>query len=100
MAQTIKQLIAELSAIENQDQPVFALYWQAENFEFGDGKPTPTPEQFGEILDTNYFDWTELSEQINDSVYEYITKIICDACYEVKDKDELERNHGLCEGCK
>ncbi|NBW11603.1 MAG: hypothetical protein EBR82_26590 [Caulobacteraceae bacterium] len=100
MAQTVKQLIAELSKIENQDEPIFALYWQAWNFEFGDGKPTPTPEQFGEILDTSSFDWTDLSDQINDSVYEYITKLVCSECYEVTDKDELERNYGLCAGCK
>jgi len=74
MAMTIRDFIEQLSKIEDQDQPVFSVWWTAEDFEYGDDTPTPTPEQFDKILDNTSFDWTELSEQVNDSVYYFMTK--------------------------
>jgi hypothetical protein len=75
MATTVKEFIAELSKIENQDQPIFSVWWVAEDFEYGDDTATPTPEQFAEILNNNSFDWTELGEQVNDSVYYFMSKL-------------------------
>ncbi len=78
MATTIKEIIAELSAIEDQDQPVIFAYWTADLFEFADGETeTPTPEQFAEIIE-------EISEEdlfsdpyniINDIVYDFMSKL-------------------------
>lgn len=58
MAKTIKQLIAELSAIENQDQPVMYGYALAEDFTCdNNGEDYElTPEQFGEAIDNLSYD--------------------------------------------
>jgi hypothetical protein len=78
MAQTIKELIAELSAIENQDQPIISAYWLADLFEFADGETaTPTPEQFGKIIDelegADLF--SDPYDLINDSVYYFMSQL-------------------------
>lgn len=77
MAMTIKEFIAELSKIENQDQPIFAVWWTADDFEFGDDTPTPTTKQFDEILNNNSFgsEVSLLAEQVNDSVYYFMSKL-------------------------
>lgn len=100
MAQTIRELIAELSAIENQDQPIFSVWYVADDFEFGDNKPTPTPEQFGEILNATNLDWTELSEQISDEVYDFMHKYyVCHDCDNVTTLEYAEEHDYLCENC-
>ena len=75
MAMTIKEFIAELSAIENQDQPIASNYWLAEDFEFADGETaTPTPEQFGVIISRMSLD--DISyEELNDSVYYFMSAL-------------------------
>jgi hypothetical protein len=101
MAQTVRELIAELSAIENQDQPIIFEGYLAEHFEFGDDKPTPTPEQFGEIIDSlvpNLF--SEVYSEINDVVYDYITSLMCYECDEPISKLERAGNDGLCDSCQ
>jgi hypothetical protein len=75
MATTVKEFIAELSKIENQDQPIFSVWWVADDFEYGDDTATPTPEQFDEILNNNIFDSAELAEQVNDSVYYFMSRL-------------------------
>lgn len=79
MATTIKQLIAELSAIENQDQPVMYEYYLAEAFEFADGETdTPTPEQFAKIIDEELSEADLFDEPyniINDTVYDFMSKL-------------------------
>jgi hypothetical protein len=75
MATTVKEFIAELSKIENQDQPIFSVWWVADDFEYGDDTATPTPEQFDEILNNNSFDSAELAEQVNDSVYYFMSRL-------------------------
>lgn len=70
MSRTVRELVAELSAIENLDQPIMYEYYLAEQFEFADETPTPTPEQFGEIIDN--LDPTMFSQvysELNDIVY-------------------------------
>jgi hypothetical protein len=58
MAMTIKGLIAELSAIENQDQPVMYGYVLAEDFTLdNEGEDYElTSEQFGEAIDSLSYD--------------------------------------------
>jgi len=68
MSRTIRELIAELSAVENLDQPIVALWSLAEDFEFADGTPTPTPEQFGKIIAEITLDDVTYAE-LNDIVY-------------------------------
>lgn len=79
MATTIKDIIAELTAIENQDQPVIFAYWTADLFEFADGETaTPTPEQFGEIIDEGLRGADLFSDPydiINDTVYDFMAKL-------------------------
>jgi hypothetical protein len=97
MTQTIRQFIAELSAIENQDQPIFAVHWLAEDFEFGDGTPSPTPEQFGQVVGERNFEWQDLAEQINDRVYDLMSDFgECDTC---EKQYELSSRDGRCGEC-
>lgn len=69
---TVKDLIEQLSKIEDQEQPIAFQYWIAEDFEFHDGKGTPTQEQFEEAIDSLHPDslWDDAREIINDAVYE------------------------------
>jgi hypothetical protein len=73
--QTIRELVAELSAIADQDQPVICAYWITENFEFEFGDVRPTQEQFAEAIEeletTAIFD--EPSQIINDFVFDVVS---------------------------
>jgi hypothetical protein len=73
--QTIRELVAELSAIADQDQPVICAYWLTENFEFEFGDVRPTQEQFAEAIEeletTAIFD--EPSQIINDFVFDVVS---------------------------
>lgn len=80
MSRTIRELIAELSAIENLDQPILFEYLLAENFEYADGTPSPTAEQFGEVIDK------ELSRQ--DFIFANGYEVINDIVYEVMAREE------------
>ncbi len=100
-AKTIKELIAELSAIENQDQPVMYEYYLAEQFEFADGVLTPTPEQFGEIINELVPDmFSEVYGELNDIVYEHMSSLTCYECQEPTSKLEKAGNDGLCDSCQ
>jgi len=75
--QTIRELVAELSAIPDQDQPVICAYWITENYEFGSVSGDllrPTQEQFAEAIEdletTAIFD--EPSQIINDFVFDVV----------------------------
>jgi hypothetical protein len=72
---TIRELVAELSAIPDQDQPVIYAYWLAENFEFAFDGLSPTKEQFAEAIEdletTAIFD--EPSQIINDFVFDVVS---------------------------
>jgi hypothetical protein len=74
-SQTIRELVAELSAIPDQDQPVICAYWLTENFEFEFGDVKPTQEQFAEAIEdletTAIFD--EPSQIINDFVFDVVS---------------------------
>lgn len=97
MAQTIREFIKQLSEIENQDQPIMAVWWIAEDFEFGDGTPNPTPEDFGKAVADRNFEWTDLAEQINDSVYDIMREFgECDTC---EARYELSSRDGRCGDC-
>jgi hypothetical protein len=98
MSRTIRELIAELSANENLDQPIVAQWSLAEDFEYADGTPTPTPEQFGEIIaEIEYGDVTY--DELNDIVYEVMRKFVCSQCDEPCSKQEIENHEGLCMDC-
>jgi len=79
MATTIRDIITELSEIEDQDQPVIFAYWTADLFEFADGETaTPTPEQFAEIIDDGLRGADLFSDPydiINDTVYEFMSRL-------------------------
>ena len=71
MAMTIKGLIAELSAIENQDQPVMYGYVLAEVFTLdNEGEDYElTPEQFGEAIDSLSFDEDYFKQTMADDLW-------------------------------
>lgn len=70
----MRELVAELTAIPDQDQPIISAYWIAENFEYAFDGLSPTKEQFAEAIEdletTAIFD--EPSEIINDFVYDVL----------------------------
>lgn len=73
---TVKDLIEQLSKIEDQDQPIIFQYWVAEDFEFNDGSGTPTQEQFAEVADDLYPDtlWEDAREIVNDALYDVVIR--------------------------
>lgn len=79
MAKTIRELIAELSTIENQEQPIIYEYLLAENFEYADGTPSPTPKQFGKVIDKELssqdFIFANGYELLNDIVYDVMRQL-------------------------
>jgi|688.fasta_scaffold707930_2 hypothetical protein len=83
---TIRQAIEELSDIENQDQPVVIVWYLADDFEYADGTPSPSPEQFGEALKDAYLSSDELAEEINDILYDFMLN------EEDEDEDDEEDN--------
>jgi hypothetical protein len=98
---TVKDMIAELSKIENQDQPIICPFWLAESIEYGNGL-APTPEQFSKAikeLDT-YDLFSEVSEVISDVVYEIMWKSMCEDCDEPISNLERAGNDGLCDSCQ
>lgn len=72
---TLRELVAELTAIPDQDQPVICAYWLTENFEYAFGDVRPTQEQFAEAIEdletTTIFD--EPSEIINDFLFDVVS---------------------------
>ena len=78
MAQSVRELIAELSEIENQDQPIISKYFLAEDFEYADGTPTPSPKKFEDFIVmelTSYDDvWESSYDLLNDIVYEFMVR--------------------------
>jgi hypothetical protein len=72
MAMTIKGLIAELSAIENQDQPVMYGYVLAEDIgamDNGGDDYELTPEQFGEAIDSLSYDEDYFKGTMSDELW-------------------------------
>jgi len=98
---TVKDMIAELSKIENQDQPIICPFWLAETIEFGNGI-TPTPEQFGKAVKEleGYDLFSEPSEVISDVVYEVLREFMCSECDEPISSLERVGNDGLCDSCQ
>ena len=77
MATTVQQLITQLESIENKEQPVIFQYYLAKHFEYADGTPNPTEEQFERVVDEipesgDYHLWSSAYELLNDAVYELI----------------------------
>jgi hypothetical protein len=85
MAKTIKELIAELSAIDNQDQPIMYGYVLAEDVGPMDNNGDEyelTPEQFGEAIDSLSYDedyfkgtmseelWTDVQNFMEENYFE------------------------------
>lgn len=72
---TLRELVAELTAIPDQDQPVICAYWLTENFEYAFGEVRPTQEQFAEAIEdletTTIFD--EPSAIINDFLFDVVS---------------------------
>lgn len=72
---TLRELVAELTAIPDQDQPVICAYWLTENFEYAFGEVRPTQEQFAEAIEdletTAIFD--EPSSIINDFLFDVVS---------------------------
>jgi hypothetical protein len=101
MAQTVRELIAELSAIENQDQPIMFEGYLAEHFEFADGTPSPTPKQFGEIIDNlvpNMFGG--VYAELDEAVYDYMLDFTCNECQDPISSLERAGNNGMCDSCQ
>jgi hypothetical protein len=98
---TIKDIVEQLSAIENQDQPIICAYWLAETMEFGNGV-APTPEVFGKVAKVleEYDLFSEVSEAIRDEVYEHMREFMCEDCEEPLSALERAGNDGLCESCQ
>ena len=68
---TVKDLISQLEQIEDKDQSIIFQYFLAEHFEFNDGTPSPTAEQFDEAVDDLDDEslWEEAHETVNDYLY-------------------------------
>lgn len=68
---TIAEVIAELSAITDQNQPIAFAYWLAENFEYAFEDVKPNQDDFAKaITDLDSTDWQlEPHSIINDFVY-------------------------------
>jgi hypothetical protein len=70
---TVQELIDNLNKIDKKDQPVVAWVKIASDFEFGDGTPAPTEQQFQQVITRDValhtlFD--EPHEVLNDVLYE------------------------------
>jgi hypothetical protein len=73
---TVKDLISQLEQIEDKDQSIIFQYFLAEHFEFNDGTPSPTAEQFDEAVDDLDDEslWEEAHETVNDYLYGLASK--------------------------
>jgi hypothetical protein len=104
MSETIRELIAELSAIENQDQPIISKYFLAENFEYADGTPTPSPKKFEDFIVmelTSYDDiWESSYDLLNNLIYEFMRQFVCNECDEPISDLERAGNDGVCDSCQ
>jgi hypothetical protein len=101
MPQSVRELIAELSAIENQDQPIIYALWLAKDIEYGNGLQ-PTPEQFSKAIEelVGYDLFTEPTETIVDVVYEVMRESMCSNCDEPISSLERAGNDGVCDSCQ
>jgi len=98
---TVKDVVEQLSAIENQDQPIICAYWLGADIEYGNGL-APTPEVFGKVATIleGYDLFSEVSEVISDEVYEHMREFMCEDCDEPLSSLERAGNDGLCESCQ
>jgi hypothetical protein len=68
---TVKDLISQLEQIEDKEQSIIFQYFLAEHFEFHDGTPSPTAEQFDKVAEDLDHEslWDDARETVNDYVY-------------------------------
>lgn len=68
---SIQDLIDQLNQIDDKDQSIMFQYYLAEHFEFSDGTPSPTAEQFDQVVDDLDDEslWADAHETINDYLY-------------------------------
>ena len=68
---SIQDLIDQLNQIDDKDQSIMFQYYLAEHFEFSDGTPSPTSEQFDQAVDDLDDEslWEDAHETINDYLY-------------------------------
>jgi hypothetical protein len=68
---SIQDLIDQLNQIDDKDQSIMFQYYLAEHFEFSDGTPSPTAEQFDQAVDDLDDEslWEDAHETINDYLY-------------------------------
>lgn len=80
MATSVKQLIEQLQAIEDQDQPILFQYYLREDFEYGDDETTVSDEAFLNAIDRveRTDGWEDARSYINDVVYEESYKLSTD----------------------
>jgi hypothetical protein len=81
---SIQDLIDQLNQIDDKDQSIMFQYYLAEHFEFSDGTPSPTPEQFDQAVDDLDDEslWEDAHETINDYLYG-----ICESDNEQEEND-------------
>ena len=68
---SIQDLIDQLNQIDDKNQSIMFQYYLAEHFEFSDGTPSPTAEQFDQAVDDLDDEslWDDAHETINDYLY-------------------------------
>lgn len=68
---SIQDLIDQLNQIDDKNQSIMFQYYLAEHFEFSDGTPSPTAEQFDQAVDDLDDEslWEDAHETINDYLY-------------------------------
>jgi hypothetical protein len=73
---TVANLIAQLSEIEDKEQPIAFQYYLAEHFEFED-LGSPTPEQFAKAVElANYGEgYSEQAEALNDTLFDLMSEV-------------------------
>lgn len=81
MATTVQELINYLNDIEDKDQAVIYQYYLAEHFDFYDGTPTPTAEQFNKAVED--LDCETLWDEAHDTLSDYLH----DLC-EIEEEEE------------
>jgi hypothetical protein len=73
---TVADLIAQLSEIEDKEQPIAFQYYLAEHFEFED-LGSPTKKQFAKaVRQVNYGDeYCEQAEALNDTLFDLMSEV-------------------------
>jgi hypothetical protein len=73
---TVANLIAQLSEIEDKEQPIAFQYYLAEHFEFED-LGSPTTEQFAKAVEqVNYGDeYSAVAEALNDTLFDLMSEV-------------------------